>query len=272
MKCLNFANLNCVIWCQDHWAVSYWSGQASRLHATEADGTVRAPSYDTNRNECDARFGCLWWHMMLFLLQTTTRCGLSPNHILISETSRLQVKVPPKLRGAATLWVGCSEFVEHGAFGYGPFLSIPTLWSCTWMRCVHHHHDCVLSQWPAAGMFASTPNLDALWRSCWSTRSTKSSVIFSARDARAQPFPLSFSCSWLPGTSGPNVQWLAVVAMQSGTPLRIHHQTAQSLSITFGLNFYFLYSIVIRRYTQKLWFCRSNSLSVAFKKLMSIRP
>ena len=66
MKCLNFANLNCVIWCQDHWAVSYWSGQASRLHATEADGTVRAPSYDTNRNECDARFGCLWWHMMLF--------------------------------------------------------------------------------------------------------------------------------------------------------------------------------------------------------------
>lgn len=106
----------------------------------------------------------------------------------------------------------------------------------------------------------------------WSTRSTKSSVIFSARDARARPFPLSFSCSWLPGTSGPNVQWLAVVAMQSGTPLRIHHQTAQSLSITFGLNFYFLYSIVIRRYTQKLWFCRSNSLSVAFKKLMSMRP
>ena len=161
MNCLNFANLNCVIWCQDHWAVSYWSGQASRLHATEADGTVRAPSYDTNGNECDARFGCLWWHMMLFLLQTTTRCGHSPNHILISETSRLQVKVPPKLRGAAPLWVGCSEFVEHGAFGYGPFLSIPTLWSCTWMRCVHHHHDCVLSQWPAAGMFASTPNLGA---------------------------------------------------------------------------------------------------------------
>lgn len=95
------------------------------------------------------------------VLQTTTRCGHSPNHILISETSRLQVKVPPKLRGAATLWVGCSEFVEHGAFGYGPFLSIPTLWSCTWMRCVHHHHDCVLSQWPAAGMFASTPNLGA---------------------------------------------------------------------------------------------------------------